>query len=139
MKSIHSSVLTRALMAGAALLAIMMMDANGVRADTVIGADGAPGAFCYGDPSIDESCEINGGVGESVSAGGNPAVAIGGSGRAAGDTDYNYPSDGTGNGGNGGSATAVATGVGLLRLRQLEARADTASLLMAAAAVAPPD
>jgi PEP-CTERM motif len=112
-KSIHSSALARALMAGAASLAFMMTDAVGVRADTVTGADGAPGAFCYGDPSIDEACAINGGDGESVSAGGNPAVAIGGSGGAAGDTDPGFPgldSDGTGNGGAGGSATAVATG-----------------------------
>ena len=98
-------------MAGAASLAFVMMGAIGVRAETVGGVDGAPGAFCYGDPSIDESCDVNGGDGESVSAGGNPAVAIGGNGGAAGDTDYGYgDGDGTGNGGNGGSATAVATG-----------------------------
>src|SRR5580693_7929138 len=82
MKSIHRSILTRALMTGVASLALMMM-AAGVRAETLIGADGAPGAFCYGDPSIDESCAVNGGDGESVSPGGNPAVAIGGNGGAA--------------------------------------------------------
>jgi PEP-CTERM motif len=111
MKSTHRSNLTRALITHVASLALLMMGASGVRADTVIGAGGTPGAFCYGSPSIDESCAINGGDGESVSAGGNPAVATGGNGGAAGDTDDGYVSgDGTGNGGNGGSATAVATG-----------------------------
>jgi hypothetical protein len=51
------------------LLALAMMSAGGVRADTVVGADGTPGAFC--DPSGDEDCDINGGEGESVFAGGN--------------------------------------------------------------------
>ena len=113
MKSVHRSILARALMTGVALLALVVMSAGGVRAGTVTGADGTAGAFCYGDPSIDEACDVNGGDGESVSAGGNPAVAIGGNGGAAGDTDYDYgygDGDGTGNGGNGGSATAVATG-----------------------------
>jgi hypothetical protein len=46
MKSIHRSNLTRALMAGVALLAFMMMGAAGVRAETVTvqGDDGAAGA-----------------------------------------------------------------------------------------------
>ena len=108
MKSVHRSILARALITGAALLALVMMSAGGVRADTVIGADGTPGAFCYGDPSGDEFCAVSGGDGESVVAGGNPAVAIGGNGGAAGDSDFGL--DGTGNGGNGGSATAFATG-----------------------------
>jgi hypothetical protein len=111
MKSFDRSILARALMTGAASLAFVMIGAAVVRAGTVTGADGTAGAFCYGDPSIDESCAVNGGDGESVSAGGNPAVAIGGNGGAAGDTGYGYgDGDGTGNGGNGGSATAVATG-----------------------------
>jgi hypothetical protein len=106
MRSIHRSILARALMAGVASLAFVMMGAIGVRAETVGGADGAPGAFCQGD---DWDCDINGGDGESVSAAGNPAVAIGGNGGAAGGGG-NGNGDGTGNGGNGGSATAVSTG-----------------------------
>ena len=110
MNSIHRTTLARALMVGAALVALVT-GGNGARADTVTGAGGADGEFCYGSPSIDEACQVNGGDGESVSAGGNPAVAVGGNGGAAGDTDYGYgDGDGTGNGGNGGSATAVATG-----------------------------
>jgi PEP-CTERM motif len=85
-----------------------MMGAGGARADTVIGADGTPGSICQGS---DLDCDINGGDGESVSAGGNPAVAIGGNGGEAGGAEYGYDGgDGTGNGGSGGSATAVATG-----------------------------
>jgi PEP-CTERM motif len=103
---IHRSILARALMTVVASLAFMMIGAAVVRAQ--VGSDGTPGAFCYGDPSADEYCAVNGGDGESVSAGGNPAVAIGGNGGAAGDSDFGL--DGGGNGGNGGSATAVATG-----------------------------
>ena len=110
MRSSHRLVCARTLIVGAALLALIT-GATGARADTVTGADGAAGEFCYGSPSIDEACQVNGGDGESVSAGGNPSVAIGGNGGAAGDTDYGYgDGDGTGNGGNGGSASAVATG-----------------------------
>jgi hypothetical protein len=135
MRSIHRSILARALMAGVASLAFVMMGAIGVRAETVGGADGAPGAFCQGD---DWDCDINGGDGESVSAGGNPAVAIGGNGGAAGGGG-NGNGDGTGNGGNGAVPQPLfRRAVRLLRLRRQEARADTAAFLMAGAAVAPP-
>jgi hypothetical protein len=68
MKSIHRSILTRALMTGVASLAFMMVTAGGVRAETVIvrGADGAAGVM-GGDP-------ISGGDGESVAA--SPEVCI---------------------------------------------------------------
>jgi hypothetical protein len=106
MKLFHRSILTRTLMAGAAFAAAMMAAAGVVRAQTVVGGGGTPGAICQDD---DWDCDINGGDGDSVSAGGNPAVAIGGGGGAAGSGGYGN-GDGTGNGGNGGSATAVATG-----------------------------
>jgi hypothetical protein len=94
-------------MVSAASLAFMM-GAGGARAETVIGADGTPGSLCQ---SYDWDCDINGGDGDSVSATGNPAVAIGGNGGAAGGGPYfGSFGDGTGNGGNGGSATALATG-----------------------------
>ena len=136
MKSVHRSILARALITGAALLALVMMSAGGVRADTVIGADGTPGAFCYGDPSGDEFCAVSGGDGESVVAGGNPAVAIGGNGGAAGDSDFGL--DGTAM-----AATAVRQrpsrrAVQLFRLRRQQARADTAAFLTAGLAVTPP-
>jgi hypothetical protein len=104
MNSYSRLFLTRSLMAGVASLAFIMVSAATVRADTVGGADGTPGAFC----GFDEDCDIDGGDGEPVFAGGNPAVAIGGNGGAAG--FGGHVGDGTGNGGNGGSATAVATG-----------------------------
>ena len=46
MKSIHRSILTRALMTGVASLAFVMVSAGGVRAEivTVQGDDGAAGA-----------------------------------------------------------------------------------------------
>jgi hypothetical protein len=107
MTSIHGSTSTRGFMAGAASLAFVMMGAAEVRAETVIGSTGTPGNFCSVDSS--EDCNINGGEGESVGAGGNPAVAIGGIGGAAGGGGYGN-GDGTGDGGDGGSATALATG-----------------------------
>jgi hypothetical protein len=109
MRSIHRSTSARALTAGAASLAFMMMGAGGARADTVIGADGTPGSICQGD---DLDCVINGSDGESVGATGNPAVAVGGNGGAAGfgPMGFDGSGDGDGDGGRGGSATAVATG-----------------------------
>jgi len=44
------------------------------------GADGTPGVIC----DFDEYYDINGGDGDSVFGGGNPDVAIGGNGGAAG-------------------------------------------------------
>jgi hypothetical protein len=94
-KAIDHSFLTWMLRTTALSLALMMGSAAGLRAETVIGADGAPGAFCdpfLGPSGPDPSCD--GGNGESATAGENPAVAYGGNG---------------GIGGIGGSATAVAT------------------------------
>jgi len=51
MNSISRSILAR-LLIGAASLAFMMMGAPGVRAETVGGVDGAPGAFCQDDEWI---------------------------------------------------------------------------------------
>ncbi len=44
MRFIHRSILARALMTNAALLPFTLMGAAGVRAETVIGAEGAGGA-----------------------------------------------------------------------------------------------
>ena len=105
MKSIHRSILSGALISGAALLAFMMMGTPRAHAETVIGADGAPGASCF--PNGKGCAGGNGGDGESVSASGNPAMAIGGSGGEVGGGDA---ADEDGNGGAGGSAAALATG-----------------------------
>ena len=89
---------TRPLRTTGLALALMMASAAGVHAETVIGADGAPGAFCdpfLGPSGPDPLCD--GGNGESVTAAENPAVAYGGNGGNGGI------------GGVGGSATAVAT------------------------------
>jgi hypothetical protein len=66
-------------------LAFMMMGAGGVRAETVIGADGAPGAYCDGAYLPDSDCDgSDGGDGESVAAFGNTPTAIGGKGGDGG-------------------------------------------------------
>ena len=66
MKSIHCSILTRALMTGVASLAFVMARAAGVRAEivTVQGDDGAAGA----DGVNPGDSGLPGGDGESVSA-----------------------------------------------------------------------
>jgi hypothetical protein len=108
MNSISRSILARSLMT-AATLAFMMASAAAVRAQTVIGADGASGPDCDLD-----YCDANGADGESVSSGGNTTTAIGGAG---GDGGYDHVGAGlTGAGGNGGNATAIggssATAIG---------------------------
>ena len=110
MKSIHRSILTRALMTGVASLAFMIIGAGGVRADTVGGGSGADGANC--DLFENPTCVVgNGGDGESVSAGGNPATAFGGNGGEGGQVFGPVaPGEIDGNGGAGGSGTAFATG-----------------------------
>jgi hypothetical protein len=102
MNSFSRSILARSLMTGAASLAFMMASAVAVRAQT-IGTDGEPGADCFTD-----LCEAgNGTDGESVSSGGNPAMAIGGAGGSAG---VAFPSTATdGFAGNGGDATATSS------------------------------
>jgi hypothetical protein len=104
MNSVHRSILTRALMTGVASLAFMLASAGAVRAQTVIGTDGGPGANCDTD-----GCQAGtGGNGESVYSGENPAVAIGGAGGPGG---ISFTVNGSnGYGGNGGSATADAGG-----------------------------
>ena len=94
-------------MTGVASLAVMMVTAGGVRAETVIvqGADGAAGVM-GGDP-------ISGGDGESVAAVAgsvhpitfpqNEGTATGGNGGEGGFGEF-----GAGGGGNGGAATAKA-------------------------------
>jgi hypothetical protein len=66
MKSIHRSILMRALMTGVASLAFMMMGAGAVRAETVLvqGANGANGA----DAVNSGEDGMPGGDGESVAA-----------------------------------------------------------------------
>src|ERR1700733_3377248 len=74
MKSIHRSILTRALMTGVASLAFVMVSAGGVRAEivTVQGDDGAVGA--NGANPGDNG--LRGGEGESVSADAGSALPI---------------------------------------------------------------
>jgi hypothetical protein len=120
MKSIHRSILTRALMTGVASLAFMITGAGGVRADTVGAGSGADGANC--DLFEDPTCVVgNGGDGESVSAGGNPATAFGGNGGQGGQVfGPVVPGEIDGNGGAGGSGTAsqpVNRGGAMLRFR----------------------
>jgi hypothetical protein len=80
MNSISRSILARSLMTGAASLAFMMASAVVVRGQTVIGADGVPGADC-----LTEFCHGgNGTDGESVSSVGNAAAAFGGGGGSGG-------------------------------------------------------
>jgi hypothetical protein len=120
MKSIHRSILTRALMTGVASLAFMITGAGGVRADTVGAGSGADGANC--DLFEDPTCVVgNGGDGESVSAGGNPATAFGGNGGQGGQVFGPVElGEIDGNGGAGGSGTAsqpVNRGGAMLRFR----------------------
>jgi hypothetical protein len=104
MNSSSRSILARSLMAGAASVAFMMANVAVVRAQTVIGADGAPGADC----GTDNCTAGTGADGESVSSDGNPAAAIGGAGGAGG---FAFPPNGfDGFSGNGGNATATAIG-----------------------------
>jgi hypothetical protein len=110
MKLFHRSILTRTLMAGATSLAFMMLGTPEVRAETVIGAGGAGGATCDGAFDPDSTCTGgNGGDGESVVAGTNPAMAIGGNGGEGG-LGAVRGTDGTG--GAGGSAFAEVMGSG---------------------------
>ena len=92
MKSIHRSILTRALMTSVASLAFMMMGAAGVRAEivTVQGDDGAAGADGVnpgdnGMPGGDgESVSASAGSAQPISAPLNKATATGGNGGAGG-------------------------------------------------------
>src|SRR3984957_10648344 len=112
MKSIHRSMLTRALMTGVASLAFMMISAGGLRAEivTVQGDDGAAGA----DGVNPGDNGIPGGDGETVSASAgstqpitaplNKATATGGNGGVGGNGADNGFSGSGGNGGNGGAS-----------------------------------
>jgi hypothetical protein len=110
MKSIHRSILTRALMTGVASLAFMMASAAGARAEivTVRGDDGAAGAD-GGNPGMPggdgESVSANAGSAQPVTFPLNKATATGGNGGAGGNGVGN---GGGGNGGNGGGASATA-------------------------------
>src|SRR5580692_5830597 len=92
MKSIHRSILTRALLTGAASLAFMMASAAGARADIVIvqGDDGAAGADGVnpgdnGMPGGDgESVSANAGSTQPITAPLNRAKATGGNGGQGG-------------------------------------------------------
>jgi PEP-CTERM motif len=106
MNSISRSILARSLMTGVASLAFIMASATAVRAQTVIGANGAPGVDC----STDNCRAGNGADGESVSSSGNPAAAFGGAGGAAGIALTNVGNFADGVGGNGGNATATSIG-----------------------------
>jgi hypothetical protein len=109
MDSVHRSILSGALISGALSLAFVMMGTPRVHAATVIGAAGADGANCpdFANPNERGCIGGNAGDGESVSASGNPALAIGGNGGVVGLSDA---FDDNGNGGAGGSATAFAMG-----------------------------
>jgi hypothetical protein len=113
MKSIHRSVLTRALMTGVASLAFLMVGAGGVRAEivTVQGDDGPAGEDGVnpgdnGMPGDDgESVSANAGSTQPITAPLNKGTATGGNGGAGG----NGAEVGSGGGGGGGgSATAFA-------------------------------
>jgi hypothetical protein len=111
MKPFSHSNLVRSLMTCAAFLAFMLASAAIVRAQTVIGADGANGADCN-NPYCNGG---NGADGESVFSEGDTTTAIGGAGGNGGYTDNSGPGL-TGDGGNGGNATAIgassATAIG---------------------------
>jgi hypothetical protein len=116
MKSIHRSILTRALMTGVASLAFVMVGAGGVRAEivTVQGDDGAAGADGVnpGDPGLPggdgESVSANAGSAQPITAPLNKATATGGNGGQGG----NGLAGGNGNGGGGGNGGASnATGL----------------------------
>jgi hypothetical protein len=116
MKSVHRSILTRALMTGVASLAFVMASAGGVRAAivTVQGDDGAAGADGVnpGDNGMrgddGESVSANAGSTQPITAPLNQGTATGGNGGAGGNT----ASDGfdfAGNGGDGGSGAVPAS------------------------------
>ena len=92
MKSIHRSILTRALMTGVASLAFVMVSAGGVRAEivTVQGDDGAAGADGVnpGDPGMPggdgESVSASAGSTQPITAPLNKATATGGNGGQGG-------------------------------------------------------
>jgi hypothetical protein len=117
MKSIHRSNLARALMTGAASLAVMMASAADARAEIVAvqGDDGAAGAdgVNFGDPGLPggdgESVTANAGSTQPITFPLNKATATGGNGGQGGD---GFPDDdygGGGNGGSGGAANATAS------------------------------
>ena len=114
MKSIHRSILTRALMTGVASLAFMMVSAGGVRAEivTVQGDDGAAGADGVnpgdnGMPGGDgESVSANAGSAQPITAPLNKATATGGNGGQGGNGAIGGNG---GNGGNGGASNATAS------------------------------
>src|ERR1700722_6721329 len=114
MKSIHRSVLTRALMAGVASLAFVMVSEGGVRAEivTVQGDDGAAGADGVnpgdnGLPGGDgESVSANAGSALPITAPLNRATATGGNGGAGGNGALGGNG---GNGGNGGASNATGS------------------------------
>src|ERR1700722_404712 len=119
MKSIHRSVLTRALMAGVASLAFVMVSGGGVRAEivTVQGDDGVAGADGVnpGDSGLPggdgESVAANAGSALPITAPLNKATATAGNGGIGGDgipLDYSGATGG-GNDGNGGAAATTAT------------------------------
>jgi hypothetical protein len=106
MRSIHRSILTRALMTGVASLAFVMVSAAGARAEivTVQGDDGAAGAdgVFSGDPGLPggdgESVSVNAGSAQPITAPLNKATATGGNGGQGGN----------GNNGNGARAATAA-------------------------------
>jgi hypothetical protein len=121
MKSIHRSKLTRALMAGAASLACVMIGAAAVRAETVavLGSDGLAGADGVNpnDPGLPggdgESATANAGSTQPVTFPLNKATATGGNGGQGGNggpAPAGTAGEGDGgNGGNGGAANATAS------------------------------
>jgi hypothetical protein len=134
MKSIHRSILARALMATAASLAFTTISAGSVRAEivTVQGDDGPAGANGVnpGDPGLPggdgESVAADAGSAQPITAPLNQATATGGNGGAGGNginPDYSSAGSNGGSGGNGGdasanSAAAIVSGSG-------EAEADS--------------
>ena len=107
MKSIHRSILTRALMTVVASLAFVMVSAGGVRAE-IVTAQGADGANAVdGDPDVPagegESVTATAGSMQPVTAPSNSAFATGGNGGSGG----NDPGNGVGAPGGRAGATAA--------------------------------
>jgi hypothetical protein len=111
MKSIHRSILTRALMTGVATLAFVMVGVGGVSAEivTVQGDDGPAGedGVNPGDPGMlggdGEPVSANAGSAQPITAPLNKATVTGGNGGQGGNGAIG------GNGGNGGASNATAS------------------------------
>jgi hypothetical protein len=118
MNSLHRSILTRALMTGAASVTFGMISAGGVRAEIVTALDDDGSAGEDGVNPGDNGMPGDDGESVSASAGGtqpiiaplNKATVTGGNGGQGGDViDDGFDSSNGGAGGNGGGANGSAS------------------------------